>query len=422
MKHFCALILALISLTAFAQDNSKPTFKPYGFIRNYICYDTRQSLNLMGETFYFMPLDVLLNEDGSEDLNAVDELSFVAFTTRLGFDVNGPLIGKAKSFAKVEADFCGYGSNNTLFRIRQAYVRMQWEHITLTCGQTWHPMTIQVMPSMTGFSPGSPFTPFNRSPQLNFSWDAGKGWNFTAAALYQFPNLSVGPIGASYDYSRWSKIPEFYASWKHVGEHFTLGAGIDILSIMPRISSVAIHDVVDENGVTSQQQVQVRANDLVTGVSSEIFAAYKNGLFNIKGKFVYGENTSHLTMVSGFGATSYDPATGSYEYTPIRSLSSWVNASYGKRVMGGLLLGYNKGLGAKEDFISVDDFWMRGAKNTDYIYRICPSISYLAKNLTVALELDYTVVGYGDVAINGRTKALRDVDNLRICTMVKYSF
>ena len=422
MKYLCALIFALTSLTAFAQDNSKPTFKPYGFIRNYISYDTRQSLNLMGETFYFMPLDVLLNEDGSEDLNAVDELSFVAFTTRFGVDINGPLIGKAKSSAKIEADFCGYGSNNTLFRIRQAYVSMQWERITLTCGQTWHPMTIQVMPSVTGFSPGSPFSPFNRSPQLNFSWNAGKGWNFTAAALYQFPNVSVGPDGASYDYSRWSKIPEFYASWKHIGEHLTLGAGVDILSIMPRKSSTAIRDVVDENGVTSQQQVQVRANDLVTGISSEIFADYKSGKFNIKGKVLYGENTSHLTMVSGYGATNYDPATGSYEYAPIRSLSSWVNASYGKRVMGGILLGYTKGLGAKEDFISVNDFWMRGAKNTDYIYRICPSITYLAKNLALSLEVDYTVVGYGDMAINGRTKALRDVDNLRVCTMVRYSF
>lgn len=422
MKYLCALIFALTSLIAVAQDNSKPTFKPYGFIRNYISYDTRQSLNLMGETFYFMPLDVLLNKDGSEDLNAVDELSFVAFTTRFGVDINGPLIGKAKSSAKIEADFCGYGSNNTLFRIRQAYVSMQWERITLTCGQTWHPMTIQVMPSVTGFSPGSPFSPFNRSPQLNFSWNAGKGWNFTAAALYQFPNVSVGPDGASYDYSRWSKIPEFYASWKHIGEHLTLGAGVDILSIMPRKSSTAIRDVVDENGVTSQQQVQVRANDLVTGISSEIFADYKSGKFNIKGKVLYGENTSHLTMVSGYGATSYDPATGSYEYAPIRSLSSWVNASYGKRVMGGILLGYTKGLGAKEDFISVNDFWMRGAKNTDYIYRICPSITYLAKNLALSLEVDYTVVGYGDMAINGRTKALRDVDNLRVCTMVRYSF
>lgn len=422
MRYLFALLALLMSFTAVAQDNSTVKFKPYGFVRNYISYDSRQCLNLMGETFNVMPLDVQLNEDGSEDLNAVDELSFVAFTTRFGVDVSGVTIGKAKSSAKIEADFCGYGSNNTLFRIRQAYVRMQWERVTLTCGQTWHPMVIQVMPSVAGLATGSPFAPFNRSPQLNLSWDAGDGWNFTAAALYQFPNVSVGPDGASYDYSRWSKIPEIYASWKHSGEHFTFGIGADFLSITPRKTSTAIHTITDANGASSQQEVKVRADDRVTGVSSEIFAAYKNGKFNFKGKVLYGENTSHLTMVSGYGATSYDPATGSYEYAPVRSVSSWLNASYGKKVVGSLFLGYSKGLGAKEDFISVNDFWMRGAKNTDYLYRISPSVTYKAQNLSLALELDYTAVGYGDVAINGRTNALRTVDNLRVCAMVMYSF
>lgn len=412
----------MLSINAAAQVKSTIKFKPYGFVRNYISYDSRQCLNLMGETFNIMPLDEKLNEDGSEDLNAVDELSFVAFTTRFGVDVVGPSIGKANSSAKIEADFCGYGSNNTLFRIRQAFVRLQWERLTLTCGQTWHPMVIQVMPTVAGLATGSPFAPFNRSPQLNMSLNMGRGWNFTAAALYQFPNVSVGPDGTSYDYSRWSKIPEIYLSWKHSGEHFTLGAGVDILSLMPRKSSTALRSITDENGTTTQQEVQVRANDRVTGISSEIFADYMSGKFNLKGKVVYGENTSHLTMVSGYGATSYDPTTGSYDYAPIRSLSSWLNATYGSRWIAGIMLGYLKGLGAKEDFISTDDFWMRGAKNTDYIYRISPSISYVAKNLALALELDYTAVGYGDVAINGRTNALRTVDNLRVCLMVKYSF
>ena len=418
MKHLSALIISLLLATSIsAQDNSdKIKLKPYGFVRNYVSYDSRQCLNLMGETFNIMPLDEALNEDKTEDLNAVDELSFVAFTTRLGVDISGQKIGKADALAKVEADFCGFGTNNTLFRIRQAYVSLRWERATLTCGQTWHPMVIQVMPSISGLASGSPFAPFNRSPQLNFSIDVGKGWNFTAAALYQFPNTSVGPIdpnGTSYEYSRWSKIPELYASWKHVGSHFTIGAGVDILSIMPRKESIALRD---------DTQVKVTANDRVTGVSSEIFADYKCGKFNLKGKVIYGENTSHLTMISGYGATSYNPNTGSYEYAPIRTVSSWLNATYGSKVKGGIFLGYSQNLGATQDFISTNDFWVRGAKNTDYIYRVSPSITYTIKSLALALEMDYTVVGYGDVALNGRTKAVRDIDNLRVCAMVKYSF
>lgn len=415
MKKLFTLITSLLFITSLsAQENTdKIKFKPYGFVRNYFSYDSRQCLNLLGETFNVMPLDEKLNDDATEDLNAVDELSFVAFTTRFGVDVSGQRIGKASALAKIEADFCGYGSNNTLFRIRQAYVSLKWDRLTLTCGQTWHPMVIQVMPSVLGLASGSPFAPFNRSPQLNCSIDVGRSWNFTAAALYQFPNTSIGPDGASYDYSRWSKIPEVYASWKYVGQYLTIGAGVDILSLMPRKESVAIRN---------NMPIKVTANDRVTGVSSEIFAAYKAGKFNLKGKVIYGENTSHLTMVSGYGAIDYNAETGSYKYAPIRSLSSWLNATYGNKVKGGILLGYSKGLGAKQDFISTEDFWMRGAKNTDYIYRISPSATYTIKNLALALELDYTVVGYGDVAINGRTKALRDIDNMRICAMVKYSF
>ena len=72
--------------------------------------------------------------------------------------------------------------------------------------------------------------------------------------------------------------------------------------------------------------------------------------------------------------------------------------------------------------------WLPGKK---YVYtivfgdneiRIAPSVTYFVKNLELALEGDYTVVGYGDLALDGNTKALRDVANLRACLMVRYRF
>ena len=78
-----------------AEKKRRPKlFEPYGFVRNYICYDTRQCITTMGEMFNIMPKDVLPNEDGSEDLNAVHEMTFVSFTTRLGVDVTAPRYGK----------------------------------------------------------------------------------------------------------------------------------------------------------------------------------------------------------------------------------------------------------------------------------------------------------------------------------------
>ena len=401
---------------------SKIRLKPYGFVRNYVTYDSRECVAVMGEMFNIIPKDELLNEDRSEDLNDVDKLSFVSFTTRLGVDVMGPNLGRAKSSAKIEADFSGYGANNTLFRIRQAYLSLSWDRTTLICGQTWHPMTNQVMPAVYGFGTSSPFMPFNRAPQIKVLVDAGKGWNFTAAALYQFPNLSTGPEGVSVSYSRWSMLPELYASWAHAGEHLTYGVGVDLLSIMPRKTSLAEREVLQEDGSMQTQTVQVRAKDRVMGISPEFFADYINGKFNIKGKVVYAENTAHMTMVSGFGATSYDPQTGNYQYAPLRSVSTWMTATYGDKLKPGLMLGYAKNLGAKSDFMSLDEIWVRHARNTDYIYRISPSLSYTVKNLQLALEVDYTVVGYGDLLLNGSVNALRDINNTRACLMIKYSF
>ena len=418
---FFALLLCLSSV-AQAQNDSTFKLKPYGFVSNYICYDTRESVTVFGEMFNMMPKDVEFNADGSEDINAEPKLTFVSFTTRLGVDVSGPEIWKAKSAAKIEADFCGYGANNTLLRIRQAYVALNWERLSLICGQTWHPMVNQVMPSVVGLSTGAPFSPFNRSPQFKIVADLGKGWDLTAAALYQFPNTSIGPTGADLNYSRWSMIPELYMSVKHVGEHFTVGAGVDMLSIMPRKKSTVEREITLDDGTTQTQSVEVSVNDRVTGISPEIFADYKSGKFNIKGKAIYAQNAAHLIMVSGFGATDYDPQTGHYDYAPTRSAVSWLNATYGSKWRAGIFLGYAKNLGAAKDFISTNDFWVRGAKNTDYLYRVSPSITYTLKGLQVALELDYTAVGYGDVTLNGRSKALREVANTRACLMIKYSF
>lgn len=409
-------------VTTATEAEQTQRFKFYGFVRNYICYDSRRCHTVMGEMFNIMPMDELWNEDHTQDLNAVQEVSFVSFTTRMGVDVAGPEIWNVASAAKVEADFCGYSSNNTLFRIRHAYVRLAWDRVIVTCGQTWHPMVINVMPSVSGLASGSPFSPFNRSPQLNVALDLGRGWNATAAALYQFPNTSIGPEGISFKYSRWSGYPEIYLGIKHVGEQFTAGVGADILSIMPRRSGTVQREITGDDGSTETEEVTVRLNDRVTGISAEAFANYRHGKFNLKGKAIYGENTAHLTMVSGFGATAYDPTTGSYDYAPIRSVTAWVNATYGTQYRVGIMGGYSQNLGAAQDFISTDDFWMRGAKNVDYIYRISPSFTYTIKNLSLALETDYTVVGYGDISINGRSHALRDVGGLRICTMVKYSF
>ena len=401
--------------------NDGTKLKLYGFVRNYINYDTRECIALTGELFNILPKDVELNEQG-EDINATPKAVFVSFTSRFGIEANGPTILKAASSAKLEADFCGYTPKNILLRIRHAYVQLAWERTKLLLGQTWHPSFNMAAPSLMGYSAGAPFATSSRSPQISLSYDAGKNWELLLVALQQMPDASYGIDGKSPDYARWNVWPEIYASVGHRGEHFWFGAGVDILSLMPRRTSTALLPTINEDGTQTITEMSVRVKDRVLGISPELFADYKNGKFNIKGKLIYAENASHLTMLGGFGATSYDAETGSYEYAPTRTVTSWIDATYGHKWRAGIFLGYTDNLGAKKDFISPGYFWAFEVKNVDYVYRAVPSIVYFAKNLEVGLEADYTVAGYGDVAIDGNTKALRDVSNLRTSLIVKYKF
>lgn len=392
----------------------------YGFVRNYISYDTRQCITLAGDIYNLMPMDVELNAEG-EDLNAVPKTIFIAFSSRFGFDIAGPTILGAASSANLEADFVGFSVNNMVFRVRHAYVQLAWEKSALLVGQTWHP-SFQLSPTISGYGAGAPFSTSARMPQIQLKQRVGQNWHALLSAIFQHNDSSYGPDGKTYDYARWNLWPEGYLSLKRVGENFTFGAGVSVLSLKPRRESIAIREVTAEDGTVTSEPMRVKVNDRVLGITPELFADYHYDRFNIKGKVIYTQNASHMQMLSGFGATAYDPATGSYEYAPLRSLTTWLNATYGSKVRGGVLLGYIDNLGAKKDFLSTDDFWMFGAKNADYIYRIAPSVVYFAKNLEIGLEGDYTVVGYGDLALNGRTKALRNVANVRACLMVRYNF
>ena len=184
------------------RESNLPRVSIYGFLRNYITYDSRQCLTLSGGLFNIMPKDVLLNDKG-EDLNATSSLMFVSFTTRFGFDIAGPSVLNAVSSAKIEADFCGFSTNNLVLRLRHAYTQLAWKRASLLLGQTWHPI-FQIAPTITGYTAGAPFASPARFPQIRAEFDLGSGWGALTSALFQFSDASYGPDGKSYYYSRWS--------------------------------------------------------------------------------------------------------------------------------------------------------------------------------------------------------------------------
>ena len=430
-----------------ATAQEKFSFKFYGFVRNYACYDTRESLTSNSEQFYYMPKDVKLDADGN-DINAQPNMMLLSITTRLGLNITGPEFLGAKTSAKIESDFAGFGTSNTVLRIRQAYAKMDWEHNKVLVGQAWHPMMGDMMPDVFSLETGAPFTPFSRTPQLRYDY-VNKGVTLTATALYQFQYTSYGPDGASFNYARNAVVPELYFQAMYKNGGFQAGVGVDMLTIKPRQSysvtettkEVYYMPAYDETGApildgnNAQTFVPIEKSTTATktykcneapvvSITPTLFMSYKADRWGIKGRVTYAQNAAHLSMISGYGVTAIKE-NGEQEYGTINSLGGWIDATYKQPLKKGYLqfccfAGYTKNLGCESDIVG--DIYMRGEKNMDYMWRVAPSILYTHNAMQIGVEYNPTTVGYGKHYGDYKMYNPHTVTNHRICAMLKYNF
>ena len=418
-RLFLFAALAVAAFCTNAQENTKPSVKLYGFIRNYMDFDTRENLSSNSDQFNMIPKDENRNAYG-DDLNQRPDIHLLSITTRLGLNITGPEFLGAKTSAKIESDFAGFGSNNTVLRIRQAWAKMEWEKQSLLVGQAWHPMMGDMMPDVFSLATGSPFTPFSRTPQARYDYKAGKV-TLTATALYQLQYLSYGPNAndltsstTSFEYARKAIIPELYFQAMYKNGGFMAGAGVDILTLKPRT------EFVDNNGV------KVQSDELLHSFSPTLFASYKNGNWGIKGRVTYAQNASHLNMLSGFGVTKIKD-NGEAEYGNLSSITGWIDITYKQKLEKGTLTwclfgGYGKNLGCDKDFVGSDMMYVRGFKNLDSYWRVAPSVLYTHNAMQVGIEYEPTTAGYGTMKADGSVDRERYVTNHRVCLMMKYNF
>ena len=405
---FIAALMSMFIGGAKAQE--KPSIKLYGFIRNYACFDTRESMTSNSEQFYYMPKDEAFDANG-DDINEQPNMMLLSITTRLGANITGPEFLGAKTSAKIEADFAGFGTSNTVLRIRQAYAKMDWEKNSVLLGQAWHPMMGDMMPDVFSLETGAPFTPFSRTPQLRYDYK-NKGFTLTATALYQFQYTSYGPDGSSFNYARNAIVPELYFQAMYKKGGFQVGAGVDLLTIKPR-------QKFEHNGATYKCK-----EDPVVSVSPTVFASYKNGNWGVKGRFTYAQNAAHLSMISGYGVTNID-TNGEQEYGTLNSVGGWVDVTYKQPLKKGFLTfccfaGYTKNLGCQDDIVG--PIYMRGEKNMDNMWRVAPSVLYTHNAMSFGIEYNPTTVAYGTADSRYKVKDTHNVTNHRICAMMKYNF
>ena len=431
MKKYLWIVGAFLCVASTVKAQKKDfSYKFYGQIRTDLFYNSRSNVESVDGLFYMFPKDVREDANG-KDLNDAHNSNFYTLYTRLGMDIQGPVLmgGKIKTSAKVEADFRGAGSSFSTVRLRQAYFKLSYGASSLLAGQTWHPLYGSVTPDIMNLNMGAPYQPFSRAPQIRYQY-SNKNVVVTAAALWQSQYLSAGPASdelgdtntkKNQKFIKDSGIPELYVGIDLKHQNFLIGAGAHVSSLMP--NTQWSHNV-SENGSVSRKVY--KADKRVTGVSGEIHMKYKNECFTLAAKSVLSSNLTQTSTVGGFGIKSVNKETGVSDYTPLRVSHSWINLVYGKKLKAGIFAGYLKNLGAKDELYSKGGApyaWVYGTgTDIDALTTTSAELTYNLPNWKFGVEYSWTSALYGERNNKGKVKDTHTVNNNRLVFSALFFF
>lgn len=421
-KQLVLLWVALTAVAAGAQAQKKNfSYKFYGQVRTDLFYNSRSNSETVDGLFYMYPKDVAPDADG-KDMNAKPDGNFYTLYSRLGVDVTGPMLGKARTSAKLEVDFRGSGTTYSLVRIRHAYFNLNWGKSALRVGQYWHPLYGDVAPDILNLNMGAPYQPFSRAPQVRYRFTS-KNFVLTAAAVWQMQYLSVGPssnkpgetgTSKSQNFIKNSCVPEFYLGMDYKNPELLVGAGVHVSSIKPRVQS----EIMEMENGKEVLGATYKVSERVTGVSGEAHLKYTHDKLMVAAKSVLSTNLTQTSTVGGYGVTYVDPRTGGQEYAPLRVSHTWVNMMYGKTFRGGVFAGYLKNLGATEEVSSL----IGTGTDLDQLTTLGGEFTYNRPNWKFGVEYTWAGAWYGDNNAKGKVIDTHLVKNNRVVFTAIFQF
>ena len=335
--------------------------------------------------------------------------------------IKGPDAFGAKTSGVIEGDFFAQGNINiNLFRLRHAFIKLNWTNLEVLAGQYWNPLFVtDCFPGTVSFNTGTPLQSFARNPQLRLTYKTGK-FKLTGAALSQRGYASFGEIGPSSSYLRNSATPDMHLQLQYgskndnTGTRFILGGGLAFKSIVPRLES--------EVGVAPS--VVYKVDEKVYGLTAIGFSKLTTGLITIKFEARYGENISDLLGISGFAVKELtNVTTGELSYTPLQSMTFWGEVHTNGKIQFGVFGGFLKNLGTKDPMSDVDNDVYGLATDISTLFRISPRVIINSGKTRIAFELEYTSAAYGDnFDLNYIPENTTKIANLRALIGVYYFF
>lgn len=383
MKYISALIFVLMvfNVASFAQEKTdtplpqEPKLNWYGYVNFESIFDSHESVTSRYSELYFYP-------DKKTDDSQNDQLDMLSLNSRIGAKVTGLSVFGAKAVAVIEGDFFGTAeSYKNLFRMRHAYMKMQWEKSSLLMGQFWHPtFGPEVFPKVLAFGAAAIYNPLNRAPQLRFDYKPTPLINVTGVALMHGYHISVGPAGLTETAQRNSAKPDLQFQLT-IGDakKFVTGINAGYMWLQPR-----------------ETMANDRINDAELGTYNlGWFGKIAQGPLTVQAKFSYGQNMSQFVMLGGYGRLLEDASSLEFDYTPFKIYSAWLDAAYkiDENIEAGVFAGVTQNLGT-EDKVNPDHIYARG-KDISQLIRISPRVSYTIEKFKFGVEYAYNLAAYG---------------------------
>lgn len=395
-----------------AQETEKAFgIKFSGYVKTDVFYDTRQTVSVREGHFLLWPAAESLDPD-NKDINARQNFNILSIQTRLHGSISGPDAFGAKTSGVIEADF--FGNENPSFsdvngfRLRHAFVKLNWEKTELLVGQYWHPMFVtQCFPGVISFNTGAPFQPFSRNPQIRITQKLGT-FNLIIAAQSQrdFANRLVGSGTQTSSYLRNSGIPDMQLQIHYIqGAAFMAGIGGGYKVLLPQLKTSAGY----------------KTSATTSALSAIAFFKVKTDELTIKAEGIYAQNGADYLLPGGFAVKdTTDRLRSEVGYTPISAVTAWTDLNTnGEKFQVGLFAGYAKNLGASDN---VDGpIYGLGTDIAD-IFRVSPRIIVNAGKFSFTTELEYTSATFGVPDSKAIPVNTTRTANLRILLAAYYYF
>ncbi len=425
MKRLFLFLLLAVPFFTMAQEQSKKTkITLSGFVRNDMVFNTRHTVSARGKScVQLLPLPEVLDAE-EKDINEMPNFNISAFGSRLRLGITTADAFGAKTSGVIEADFMGSAKASIFnFRIRQAFMKLDWEKTSLLVGKAWHPLhPTDCSASPLSFGAGAVFNPLSRSPQVRLTHRLG---DFSVMAAFVSQGIFKLQSNKTLDNNI---IPQGHFQVRYKHQSITTGLGVHFQSRRPQLVSAT--NYIDDTRVNSFSYFGYAKLSLKPLVA--------------KAYAIYGQNYDNMVMMGGYSVkkmnyTAEQIRKGIFEYASHNVFTTWLDLeTTGKKAKFGLLAGYSKNNGADSE-IDINTFVGRW-EDIDQMFKIAPRVKYIANKVILGFEVEYMNVAYAKQEVDdvtglpvagsdvngidkkGKVTNSESVDNVKVLLSLTYKF